>query len=491
MSTISHIWSPIEDLPENWSTLANTQVTSVMKAWQQQADHLRETDVYKDFLVRMRRQWAIETGILERLYTITDGATMTLIEKGFDAVFLSHEDTELPEPKVINLIRDQYNAIEGLLEFVLEDRNLGKSYLRQLHQVITAHQDTYDATDSLGHSFKAEMTRGDWKRLPNNVEGPGSVVFEFCPPEQVESELDRLIGMHEKHRAEGVSPEVEAAWLHHRFLLIHPFVDGNGRVARCIATLVLLRAGWFPLVITRSDRSTYLSALYEADKGNLGALVDFFSDIQRKAVRDAMSLSEEVIQETAAIQSVLDRAARKYAKRQQERAAEYEQAATLAGALTVLAHQRMEEIAADIKGVIRKEGKSYQSYARAAQTKENKSRWFMYQIASSAKEFGYFANTETYASWAVLDIDTDTRTRILVSFHGIGHDWNGVVVSTVMAFRFQTTEEGRTEPVDLKCLCTEPFEITFADEPVNIEQRFRKWLEAGLIAGLDYWQQSI
>ena len=43
-------------------------------------------------------------------------------------------------------------------------------------------------------------------------------------------------------------PEVEAAWLHHRFGQIHPFQDGNGRVARALATMIFLRAGFVPLV---------------------------------------------------------------------------------------------------------------------------------------------------------------------------------------------------------------------------------------------------
>lgn len=52
-----------------------------------------------------------------------------------------------------------------------------------------------------------------------------------------------------------VSPEVEAAWLHHRFTQIHPFQDGNGRIARLLASLVFIKAGWFPLVVTRDDRA--------------------------------------------------------------------------------------------------------------------------------------------------------------------------------------------------------------------------------------------
>lgn len=88
---------------------------------------------------------------------------------------------------------------------------------------------------------------------------PDGIVHEYCPPEQVVSEMERLVEMHNQH-LEIVAPEVEAAWLHHRFTQTHPFQDGNGRVARTLASLIFIRQGLFPIVITRSDRQEYINA---------------------------------------------------------------------------------------------------------------------------------------------------------------------------------------------------------------------------------------
>lgn len=109
------------------------------------------------------------------------------------------------------------------------------------------------------------LIKGDWKKQPNNPLRPDGSVHEYCPPIQVPSEMDQLISWHHRHREIGVSPEVEAAWLHHRFTQIHPFQDGNGRVARCLASLIFIQVGWFPLVITRDTRKGYIEALEEAD----------------------------------------------------------------------------------------------------------------------------------------------------------------------------------------------------------------------------------
>lgn len=59
------------------------------------------------------------------------------------------------------------------------------------------------------------------------------------------------------------------AYFHHRFVAIHPFTDGNGRVARLLTNLYLLRQGYPPVVLDKNDRRQYYAALREADSGDL------------------------------------------------------------------------------------------------------------------------------------------------------------------------------------------------------------------------------
>jgi Fic family protein len=96
--------------------------------------------------------------------------------------------------------------------------------------------------DQLGRAFEKQLEKGQYKTEPNSPTRPDSLVHEYCPPEQVASEMDRLVAMHSEHDERGVPVEVEAAWFHHRFTQIHPFADGNGRVARAIASLVFIKA---------------------------------------------------------------------------------------------------------------------------------------------------------------------------------------------------------------------------------------------------------
>ncbi len=105
--------------------------------------------------------------------------------------------------------------------------------------------------------------------------------------------MDRLIHWHEEHVQREIPPEVEAAWLHHRFTQIHPFQDGNGRVARAIASLIFIKANWFPLVVRSDEKAKYLDELEKADFGNLGTAGVVVLERPKTIVRDRAGLSAE------------------------------------------------------------------------------------------------------------------------------------------------------------------------------------------------------
>lgn len=65
------------------------------------------------------------------------------------------------------------------------------------------------------------------------------------------------------------------SWFQHRFVWIHPFQDYNGRIARMLTILILLKLGLPPIEIkaeTGLDRKKYLEAMYAADEGNYNKL---------------------------------------------------------------------------------------------------------------------------------------------------------------------------------------------------------------------------
>lgn len=488
----SHAWHPIKDLPEKWSDLKDSQVEALMAAWQEQAKRLQGTHTYTEFLTRLRRQWAVETGILERLYSLSDGATKTLIEKGLDAAFIGREDTDQDPTDVAAIIQDQHTAIEGLYQLISGQRPLGTSYIKELHRTLTEHQTLYHGRDTLGQAVMRALPKGEWKKLPNNVEGPEGFSFEFCPPEQVDSEVDSLLAKHRTHEEEWhVPPYVEAAWIHHAFTLIHPFTDGNGRVARCLATLVFLRHNWFPLVVTRNDRAEYISSLREADRGDLRRLVTLFVVLQRRAIREAFSLSEALAVEKIAIGSILNAVKNRFSRLRQEQETQKRQVLDIADSLQEHVSMRLEEVAEEVTQALKEQDNRFKAYSTNAARGQDNAGYNYYQTVGCAKTHGYFANLEAYQAWADLTILTGTRTELLFAFHGMGKGSTGVIACAAMYYTKQASDGRETMIGEVTPLSEEPFALTYSEDPKAVLRRFKDWVTDRIILGLDRWRQDL
>ncbi len=74
--------------------------------------------------------------------------------------------------------------------------------------------------------------------------------------------------------------------LHHRFVEIHPFIDGNGRVSRLLTNLYLIAQGYPPVVLKIEDRGKYYRFLRAADAGNIRLFVNFIA----KAVDESLTM---------------------------------------------------------------------------------------------------------------------------------------------------------------------------------------------------------
>jgi len=68
-----------------------------------------------------------------------------------------------------------------------------------------------------------------------------------------------------------------AAFFHHKLVYIHPFLDGNGRTARLLTNVILMRSGYPFTILLKVDRPKYLRTLSEADNGNMVPFANFIA----------------------------------------------------------------------------------------------------------------------------------------------------------------------------------------------------------------------
>jgi len=482
-------WKPIEDLPEDWQDLVADELGSLAAIWIEQSARLRASEALKRFNDQLRRHWAIETGIIENLYSIDRGTTVLLIEKGIEASLIPHGATDKPADLVVSILKDQEEALEGLFDFVGGNRELSTSYIKQLHQVFTQHQDRVTAMNGLGRLTQVTLVRGEWKRLPNNPTRPDGEVHEYCPPEQVSAEMDRLIAMHAGHIAERVPPEIEAAWLHHRLTQIHPFQDGNGRIARALASLIFIRAQWFPLVIDRDARADYIAGLEKADDGDLRVLVELFVKIQKKAFLKALSISEDVLKYATVLGQVIDAAKDRLKARSQLLAEERRRVFDLSRALEDLAWKSYNDVAQMLRADLVNVSRKYS--VTVDRSDSNSGYWFKIQIVETAKAFEYYADTRSYRAWVRLKIREERQAELIVAFHALGVEFLGIVAASAFLIYRDHNEDKEVTVDGPYPVCREIFQFSYNEDEKNVLSRFEKWLRDVILFGVDEWRRQL
>lgn len=485
----SHRWSPLADLSATDLAAASDELRALAAVWAEQRGQLGEQQV-AEFNERLEREWAIETGVIERVYSLDRGTTQLLIERGIDASLIGHDETDQPPEFVAGVISDQKAAVVWLFTVVKQERPLSTSFIKELHALMTGRQTHTEGRDQFGAATRAALLHGEYKRWPNNPSRPDGSVHEYCPPEQVAAEMDRLVEIHLKHMAAGVAPEVEAAWLHHRFTQIHPFQDGNGRVARALASLVLIRAGLFPLVVTRDDRVRYIDAL-EEDRGELRPLVDLVVAIEKKSLVSALSIAEELRRGSSRVDEVIEAIGDMFADRREARP-ELDQAPATTRELWSVTNARFASVKDELASRIANGTSARHVVADSGDDTDPERRvWHRLQVVETAASLGYFANMRDFHEWCRLVFVTENgRAEILLSFHAVGHQFRGLIGASACFYRRQDEDDAERQIIELRPIVDELFQVNYKEDPASVQRRFVVWLEAALVHGLDHWRRS-
>jgi len=190
--------------------------------------------------------------------TLTYGQTEVLLLLG--EVIGSAKMRDLEEMKAhnicLNMIKQEADTDEPLTEM----------FIRQVHQVML--REDYKVYRKLpgGETTSYTVHAGRYKTRPNSVITPTGERFEYASPEETPALMADLVAWYNDAVEKGVLTPIQlAALFHYRYIRIHPFEDGNGRIARLMVNFILRRHKWPMMVIRSKNKKAYLNALALAD----------------------------------------------------------------------------------------------------------------------------------------------------------------------------------------------------------------------------------
>ena len=170
-------------------------------------------------------------------------------------------------------------AVKVIEDAVQNDYRLNEVFIRNLHKLLLKEPYEADAVTQDGRRVKRTITIGNYKTTPNNVRTSTGETYYFTPPEQVKPAMSDLIDWYRAQEQEAEHPIIIAATFHYRFVRIHPFDDGNGRMARLLMNMILIKHGYTVALVRIDGREEYIDKLEQVDRTE--NLTDFTHYIAR------------------------------------------------------------------------------------------------------------------------------------------------------------------------------------------------------------------
>lgn len=431
-------WADVEPLPQLNGDLQPVldSVKSLRGAWKTVVE--ANDEAFKEARRRSLRRHAIETGIIERLYDIDWGVTEALVAEGITADAVARVADGAVTEDVLAVVRAQYDTLQFLVESARDGRDVSISLIKELHVALTRTQPTYTATAPTGQVFEATLHHGVWKQQPNHVTRPDGSLLEYTPPEQVAPQMDQMVELYQTYSNR--DPIIQAAWLHHRFVRIHPFEDGNGRVARCLTLLVLLKHDLAPLVVDRRERGRYLKCLDNANEGDLRPLVRFFAELEIGALRSELErpvAAEHALAAGEGALAVLKAGISRLRELQtsSDTADRAKKTAILAGAIQERINGWLEDMRKKIEDLLTPAvGQSARATLASATPPSKEANYWRYQAIQTARSVDFFTNLHNGLWWSRLHVVAfEQKLRYLTFLHKVGSGETGVLTLTVYA----------------------------------------------------------
>jgi Fic family protein len=244
--------------------MALQDILARIDALKREADALRPipADRLNKLNQKLRLYWNYNSNAIEG-NTLTLSETRVLLTTGIhtgDKLGKHYKEME------------QHNEVLLTLEELVNKREpISEKLIRELHHQMMGDDYTVSALDSLNNPVNVKGKPGEYKDRINGANRlvNGREVFTpYKTPDEVRIEMPELVEWYrQEEEKKELHPVRLAALLHYKFVTLHPFDDGNGRLARILMNMALMRNGFTPAIIKKEERDSYINSLAIAQSG--------------------------------------------------------------------------------------------------------------------------------------------------------------------------------------------------------------------------------
>lgn len=234
--------------------LLSPDLTQKIKNLESEINEFRQTPLDKIALEKLKEHFRTHhifhsAGIEGNRLTLQE--TALVLKEGIDISGKPLKDSI--EVKNLGLAYDFLN------ELAEQNVQITENYIRQIHKLLIGDD--------------ASLSPGEYRNIGVIITGS-----EHRPPEPFEVPIKMMELVEWIRENETQNPIIVSAIAHHEFVKIHPFKDGNGRTARILLNLILLKKG-FPICnIKRDERPAYYDALSLADSGHYEPIIEIVAE---------------------------------------------------------------------------------------------------------------------------------------------------------------------------------------------------------------------
>ncbi len=225
---------------------------------------------------KLRLEWNYHSNAIEgNQYTL--GETRLLLMEGITA-------QGKPIKDYLD-IEGHDHVIEWLLNFVRTPSQLTEAEIRELHKILLVRPYEVTAATPDGGKTKKWVKLGEYKTEPNQVLTSTGKIHQFALPQETPAKMGELMKwLREETSKQELHPIAIATVFHHEFVSIHPFDDGNGRMARILMNILLMQNKYPPAIIKIEERDAYFLALARADNNEREPFINFITDKVNRSI---------------------------------------------------------------------------------------------------------------------------------------------------------------------------------------------------------------